>query len=96
MPNAVRALADSVRFAETAVEAIEEADVVLLATAWDEFRALEPSVFEREGAPRVLVDCWRLLSPQEFNRTTEYVALGEGSPAVPPVAFAEYDAPGRS
>jgi UDPglucose 6-dehydrogenase len=77
MPNARRELGDAVRFAPSADEVIQSSDVVVLATAWNEFLDLEPSVFERDHQPRVLIDCWRIM-PEAVCAATRYVALGQG------------------
>jgi UDPglucose 6-dehydrogenase len=82
MTNARRALAqDDVRFAESADDAIRDADVVVITTAWQEFAGIEPSVFERSGATRVVIDCWRIMTPEQLDGVATYVALGDGSVA---------------
>jgi UDPglucose 6-dehydrogenase len=81
-----RALADTaVRMASSTEEAIADADVVVVATPWEEFRQLGPEAFAREEKPRVVVDCWRALDRAAISTTAEYVALGEGRSA--PVAL---------
>jgi UDPglucose 6-dehydrogenase len=81
MPNARLALAhDDVLFAESAEHAIREADVVVIATAWQEFASIDPSVLERVRDRRVIIDCWRILTPEQIQRVATYVALGEGEP----------------
>ena len=66
-----------VRFADTAEEAIQDSDVVVIATAWQEFAGIDASVFERDGDQRVVIDCWRILVSEELNNVATYVALGE-------------------
>ena len=53
-------------------------DVIVVTTAWDEFRRLEPSDVERSDRPRVLVDCWRIFPAELFGPVADYVAVGEG------------------
>jgi UDPglucose 6-dehydrogenase len=80
MPNARPALDGSdVRFATSAEDAIRESDVVVITTAWQEFASIEPAVFERLGATRVVIDCWRILTPEQLEGVATYVALGDGS-----------------
>ena len=67
-------------FAESAEHAIREADVVVIATAWQEFASIDPSVLERVRDRRVIIDCWRILTPEQIQRVATYVALGEGKP----------------
>jgi len=78
MPNARLALGDSVVYAESASAAIGEAAVILVLTAWEEFRALRPSDFERPGARAILVDCWRLYKNKGFEDVCTYLTLGLG------------------
>jgi UDPglucose 6-dehydrogenase len=82
MPNARRVLGDDVRYAASAEEAVREADVVVIATAWQEFARLAPDVFGRDGSPRVLIDCWRVLDAEKFGDVVSYVALGSGDTAL--------------
>ena len=78
MPNARRVLGESVRLAETLSEAISNADVVLVATAWDEFKSIGSELLERDGARRVVIDCWRVLPADEIQQVADYVVLGKG------------------
>lgn len=79
--NASGILPDSVRLTDSASEAVHAADVVVVATPWEEFRSLEPAEFEREPR-RVLVDCWRMFARESFETYVDVVALGEASPDV--------------
>ncbi|HMO12030.1 MAG TPA: UDP binding domain-containing protein, partial [Actinotalea sp.] len=55
LPNARRVWPD-LRYAETAQEAARGADVVVLATEWDEYRTLDPHEFGRVMEHRRIVD----------------------------------------
>jgi UDPglucose 6-dehydrogenase len=89
MPNARRELEDTdVRFADSTEEAIRDADVVVIATAWQEFAGIAPAVFERAGATRIVIDCWRILTPEQLDGVAVYVALGDGSTHAPASAGA--------
>jgi UDPglucose 6-dehydrogenase len=79
LPAVERALGTSVAYAESSAEAVRRADVVVLATAWNEFRELQPEQFGREGEPRTVIDCWRVLPADRFADVTRYIALGEGA-----------------
>lgn len=65
---------------ESAEEAIRRADVVVIATPWQEYAALDPHVFARAESPRVVIDCWRILPRESVSTTATYVALGEAPP----------------
>jgi UDPglucose 6-dehydrogenase len=75
-PNAVRVLPERVRMAETAVEAVQLADVIVVATPWQEFSALDPTALEREPR-RVLLDCWRQFPRERYEQYVDLVPLGE-------------------
>ena len=78
--TAARALDGStVRFADSATEAIAGADVVVIATPWNEYRHLVPEDFARESGQCVVVDCWRVLPRERFTDIARYIALGEGA-----------------
>lgn len=68
------------KFAISAEDAIRAADVIVLTTAWQEFASIPPEVFARDGARRIVIDCWRLLRPEQLSDTASYIALGSALP----------------
>ena len=79
LPAVEKALGSDVAYAESSADAVRRADVIVVTTAWSEFGELQPEVFGRDGEPRTLIDCWRLLSGERFKGVARYVALGEGT-----------------
>jgi UDPglucose 6-dehydrogenase len=75
-PSAGRFLTDRVRLTATAIEAVQLADVIVVATPWQEFAALDPAAFERDPR-RVLLDCWRQFPRERFEPYVHLVPLGE-------------------
>jgi UDPglucose 6-dehydrogenase len=75
-PNATKVLTERVRIAETALEAVQLADVIVVATPWQEFSALDPAAFERDPR-RVLLDCWRQFRRERYEQYVDLVPLGE-------------------
>ncbi|GIG22661.1 UDP-glucose 6-dehydrogenase [Cellulomonas chitinilytica] len=72
-----RAKWPDLRFAETALEAAEDADVVLLATEWAEYRALEPDKLGEVVAHRRILDGRNVLDPRAWRAAGwTYRALG--------------------
>src|SRR4051794_14135021 len=72
-----RAKWPDLRFAETALEAADGADVVLLATEWDEYRALEPDKLGEVVAHRRILDGRNVLDPRAWRAAGwTYRALG--------------------
>ena len=64
------------KYPETIKDCLKNADVCILTTAWQEFKNLKPSDFEKlmkKGG--VLVDCWRLFDKNKFKKIS-YVGLG--------------------
>lgn len=78
MENARQALNGSVHFAESLQTCVEQADVIVITTPWEEFCHIKPSLVERQEKPRVIVDCWRILPQDQFKSVARYVALGVG------------------
>ena len=79
MTNARRVLDGSVIFAATAQACIQSADVIVLATPWEEFKNLSPKELSRHSSRRTLVDCWRVLDPKGYETIVEYIPLGVGN-----------------
>lgn len=79
LPSAKGELGDSVHYGASAAEVIDRAKVVLVMTAWDEFRALTPEDFTRHGGRLILIDCWRLYQGKGFDATCTYLTLGSGN-----------------
>lgn len=70
-------LGDSIRYATSATECAQESDVLVITTPWEEFKHIPPQALARRSAPRVVVDCWRILDRQKYEHLVEYIPLGE-------------------
>jgi UDPglucose 6-dehydrogenase len=76
MPSARRAHPE-LRYAQSAVEAAQDADVVLLLTEWDEFRAADPETIGKVVNKRNIVDGRNALDPARWREASwHYRALG--------------------
>ncbi|RHA43989.1 UDP-glucose dehydrogenase family protein [Cellulomonas rhizosphaerae] len=65
------------RFAETALEAARDADVVLLATEWDEYRTIDPDALGAVVAHKRILDGRNVLDPRQWRAAGwTYRALG--------------------
>lgn len=78
MENAQKVLGGSPVFAGSVEDCLRGADVVVLATPWEEFKSISPESLSRQSTRRVLVDCWRLLDADTYRSVVEYVPLGIG------------------
>lgn len=63
--QARRALSGPLEFASSIEGCLKEGDVIVLASPRDEFRRLPLRALARERAPRILVDCCRLLQADQ-------------------------------
>lgn len=79
MPAAARELGESVTYAASLDDAIAAADVIVVATPWEQFRALTPPQLARPAERRaILLDCWRIFAGQGFEQTCTYLQPGVG------------------
>ncbi len=75
MDGARAALGSTVEYASSADECIRKASVVVIATPWEEFKRLGPAQLAHNPR-RVILDCWRILSPELVAPVADYVGLG--------------------
>jgi UDPglucose 6-dehydrogenase len=83
MNNARQELTATVSFAATLDEAVKEADVIVVATAWKEFRSLSYKSLLRAATNGTstkvtIIDCWRILDAREYEDVAQLVYLGVG------------------
>ena len=78
MDNARKVLGSSVTFALSMEQCAAEAHVLAITTPWDQFRALKPAHLRQCDDGAVVLDCWRILSPEEFESGARYMTLGLG------------------
>ncbi len=78
MPGARRVLANGPVFAASMKECARRADVLVIATQWEEFKRLSPDDLNNANGRPTIVDCWRILPRSEFERKANYVTLGRG------------------
>lgn len=69
-------LGASVAIAPTLQTAIAEADVIVIATPWQEFKSLQCADFDEGGRSRVVIDPWRMLSPEAAAGVARHIVLG--------------------
>jgi len=79
MDNAMAVLRERAQRADSAAEAVASADVVVVTTNCKEFSTIPASVFQRpHGKPLLIIDCWRVFSPQSMGPWVDLVHLGVG------------------
>jgi UDP-N-acetyl-D-mannosaminuronate dehydrogenase len=78
MDNARVVLGDRVQYLSLR-QCLETADVIVIATAADEFRALKASDIPARKRRVIVFDCWRIAaSSLQQCEWVEYVPLGHG------------------
>jgi UDPglucose 6-dehydrogenase len=63
---------NNVLFANSLEDSVQAADLILIATPWEEFKSIAPD-WLKEGA--VLFDCWRILDSKKYANAV-YLPLG--------------------
>ena len=86
MPNAAAVFGDSIEFAESTRDCVKDADVVVIATAWDEFKRLTQDDLKQPLSSVVLFDCWDMFDQSRFGPSVRRWV--PGSPDIAPVAQA--------
>jgi UDPglucose 6-dehydrogenase len=77
--NAAQGLDGSLVLIDSAEECIERSDVVVVATAWPQYKTIPAETWTRSAkSPRVVIDCWRSLGVLENSPGIVYLALGAG------------------
>jgi len=82
------ALLRGVTWCESALEAAQGADILVVLTEWNEFRALDPAQLKAAMRGDLLVDTRNIYVPAEARAAGfRYVGIGRGSPSgEPPVS----------
>lgn len=69
---------DKVKYADDALECVDEADVVVLMTSWPEFADLDHNELKKQmNKDGLFIDCWRIFKGHDLGQI-EYKALGVG------------------
>lgn len=78
MENAKSVIRGEVIFANSLEECARQANVLVITTPWDEFKALTPEQLNYSNGRPTVVDCWRILPREAYDSSVNYVALGRG------------------
>ena len=77
MDQARAILGDAVEYCPSADEALDDADLCVIATEWSEFRERKPSSYKKLMAEPVMVDLRNIFSPDEMaDHGFDYVSVG--------------------
>jgi UDPglucose 6-dehydrogenase len=75
LPNVASLLLDEAVPVEHAVDAIRQAELVVITTPCSEYASIPKNVFCAEGRRRTVLDCWRILPP-EISGVADVIYLG--------------------
>jgi len=85
-----------VHYCNSAYSAAERADAMVIATEWEQFRALDLSRLKRLMTRPVIVDLRNIYRADQMKRAAfRYVPIGRGSPESDPRSVAEQRTAGR-
>ena len=78
MDHAKRTLGERIHFATGVSDCLEGSDFCVVATPWQEFRSLPPSIFLEKMRHPTVLDCWRILDRSMFHAQPKlrYLAVG--------------------
>lgn len=78
MEKAKQVLRDKVVYAPSVKECIQNSDVIVIATPWDEFKKIKPDWLKQKKGVKVLVDCWKILDQRKLAKikNVKYLAIG--------------------
>jgi UDPglucose 6-dehydrogenase len=86
MQQAYRVLGDAIEYCGSADDALDDADICVIATEWSEFTDKQPSEYKRLMAEPVLVDLRNAFSPNEMaDLGFTYVSIGRSAVKPKPV-----------
>ncbi len=76
--NARRILPQSVEYATSVHDCLQQADCALIVTEWKEFAQLRAEDFIRYMKTAILIDGRRIYNPEEFRGKVKFAAIGLG------------------
>ena len=75
---AVAALGDKVVEASSLDSAVRGCDLLIVATGWPDYKAIDPAWCKRNGQRLTILDLWRTLPAEKFTDVADVLYLGSG------------------
>ena len=75
---ALAVLGDKVVVSATLESSVRECDMLIVGTAWPEYKAIDPSWCKRDGQRLTVLDLWRTLPADKFAEVADVIYLGLG------------------
>jgi len=76
--NAKMHLPKHVEYASSASALARSVDVLVITLPCQEYKAISSEDVARQNTPATVIDCWRILSREEFGPLCNYIRIGEG------------------
>ena len=76
IPNAKKIFENKIKYANSAIECLKNADCCILVTEWEEFKKLKPEDFTQNMRQPILIDGRRIYNPEEFSPKLEFATIG--------------------
>jgi len=78
MENARPYLAGKVALADSLAQCAGQANVLVITTPWEQFKTISPMDLNYSNGLPTVVDCWRILPRDKFEKAAAYLTLGLG------------------
>jgi UDPglucose 6-dehydrogenase len=75
---ALTVLGDKVVGASSLEGAVRDCDLLIVATGWPEYQAIDPAWCKRNGQRLTVLDLWRTLPAEKFTEVADVIYLGAG------------------
>lgn len=69
---------NSIEYFDKADQCIKNSECCLILTEWDEYKDLKPELFIKVMTSPIIIDARRVLDAEEFEKKTQYFAIGRG------------------
>lgn len=76
MNTAKNILSSKVTLTKSIKDCLREADIIVIACDWQEFKDIKPSDLASGSKKPILIDCWRILDPLKYKDVAKYRAIG--------------------
>jgi UDPglucose 6-dehydrogenase len=78
MENARPHLAGKVTFAASLEQCAGQASLLVITTPWEQFKSISPRDLNYSNGLPTVVDCWRILPREKFEKVAGFLSLGLG------------------
>ena len=69
---------NKIKYANSALDCIKNADICIITTEWEEFKKLTPEDFTTNMKQPILIDGRRIYNPEPFKSKMKFTAIGLG------------------